>query len=186
MKTISKYIFGGVLLSALALTGCKDKMRELNTNQTSLQSTDPRYMFFAATRLFDNSDGRGFCATRSMSIGRWMQYFANTGSSYPAATDLSISSPWPGAYWSEFNVRNGSQLHALCECLPWHFSMLNQGEELGRMPMEGGRGEGREREREKIDFEVTCYHHYCQDCQYLLHLFAFGDRLSHQVSVILD
>ncbi len=115
MKTISKYIFGGVLLSALALTGCKDKMRELNTNQTSLQSTDPRYMFFAATRLFDNSDGRGFCATRSMNIGRWMQYFATTGSSYPAATDLSISSPWPGAYWSEFNVRNGSQLHALCE-----------------------------------------------------------------------
>ena len=115
MKTISKYIFGGVLLSALALTGCKDKMRELNTNQASLQSTDPRYMFFAATRLFDNSDGRGFCATRSMNIGRWMQYFATTGSSYPAATSLSISSPWPGAYWSEFNVRNGSYLHALCE-----------------------------------------------------------------------
>lgn len=28
------------------------------------------------------------------------------------------------------------QLHALCECLPWHFSVLNQGEKLGRMPME--------------------------------------------------
>lgn len=115
MKTISRYIFGGVLLSVLTLTGCKDKMRELNSDQASLQSTDPRYMFFAATRLFDNSDGRGFCATRSTSIGRWMQYFATTGSTYPAATSLSIGSPWPGAYWSEFNNRNGRLLHTLAE-----------------------------------------------------------------------
>lgn len=115
MRTISRYIFGGVLLSALALTGCKDKMRELNSDQASLQSTDPRYMFFAATRLFDNSDGRGFCATRSMGIGRYMQYFAEVSSPYPAATELSVGSPWPGAYWSEYNNRNGKNLHSLCE-----------------------------------------------------------------------
>lgn len=108
-------MFGGVLLSVLTLTGCKDKMRELNSDQASLQSTDPRYMFFAATRLFDNSYGRGFCATRATTVGRWMQYFATTGSSYPAATDLSIGSPWPDAYWSEYNNRNGRLLHSLCE-----------------------------------------------------------------------
>ena len=112
MRTYKKYILGAAVLSVAVLTGCKDKMRELNSDQASLQSTDPRYMFFAATRLFDNSDGRGFCATRSMNIGRWMQYFATTGSSYPAATDLSIGSPWPGAYWSEFNNRNGRLLHS--------------------------------------------------------------------------
>lgn len=116
MKTYKKYILGLALISAAALTGCKDKMRELNSDQTSLQSTDPRFMFYGATQIFDER-GRSFCADRVSSIGRFVQYFiaSGGGSPYPSASDLSIGSPWPGAYWDLYHTGQGRLLNTLCD-----------------------------------------------------------------------
>ena len=68
---LTKYIIGG--LAALALVGCKDKMRELNTNPDTIGNTDPQYMFLSAMSDFDN-DSRG-AVTEKWSAGTNMQYF---------------------------------------------------------------------------------------------------------------
>ncbi|HIW10082.1 MAG TPA: SusD/RagB family nutrient-binding outer membrane lipoprotein [Candidatus Rikenella faecigallinarum] len=77
---ITKYLIGG--LAALALVGCKDKMRELNTNPNTIGSTDPRYMFMSAMQDFDYND-RGYMQDNFGSTGVMMQYFV----SYTGATD---------------------------------------------------------------------------------------------------
>lgn len=69
---ITKYLIGG--LAALALVGCKDKMRELNTNPDTIGKTDPRYMFMNAMQDFDNPS-RGFVANNAQTAGSQMQYF---------------------------------------------------------------------------------------------------------------
>ena len=68
---LTKYILGG--LAALALVGCQDKMRELNTNPDTIGDTNPEYMFLSAMSNLDY-DSRG------VGQGRWssgvnMQYF---------------------------------------------------------------------------------------------------------------
>ena len=76
---LTKYILGG--LAALALVGCKDKMRELNTNPDTIGNTDPQYMFLSAMSDLDN-DSRGAVATK-WGAGTNMQYFVY----YSGATD---------------------------------------------------------------------------------------------------
>ena len=70
---LTKYIIGG--LAALALVGCKDKMRELNTNPDTIGSTDPRYMFLGAMSDLDY-DSRG-AATQKWQTAINMQYFVH-------------------------------------------------------------------------------------------------------------
>ena len=70
---LTKYIIGG--LAALALVGCKDKMRELNTNPDTIGSTDPRYLFLGAMSDLDY-DSRG-AATQKWQTAINMQYFVH-------------------------------------------------------------------------------------------------------------
>lgn len=79
---ITKYLIGG--LAALALVGCKDKMRELNTNPNTIGTTDPRYMFMSAMQDFDYND-RSYMETNFSTTGVMMQYFV----SYTGAADGS-------------------------------------------------------------------------------------------------
>ena len=68
---ITKYLIGG--LAALALVGCKDKMRELNSNPNTIGETDPRYMFLNATQNLDNT--RGSIENATKDAGVRAQYF---------------------------------------------------------------------------------------------------------------
>ena len=68
---LTKYLIGG--LAALALVGCKDKMRELNTNPDTIGNTEPQYMFLSAMSDFDN-DSRG-AVNQKWAAGTNMQYF---------------------------------------------------------------------------------------------------------------
>ena len=68
---LTKYILGG--LAALALVGCQDKMRELNTNPNTIGDTNPEYMFLSAISNLD-FDSRGAGQVR-WSTGVNMQYF---------------------------------------------------------------------------------------------------------------
>ena len=68
---LTKYMIGG--LAALALVGCKDKMRELNTNPDTIGTTEPQYMFLAAMSDFDN-DSRGAVNVK-WAVGQNMQHF---------------------------------------------------------------------------------------------------------------
>ena len=91
---ITKYLIGG--LAALALVGCKDKMRELNTNPETIGETDPRYMFMNAMADLDYSS-RGAIQYRASSEGQMMQYFVNyrgaANGTYCDVQGLSYSSP---------------------------------------------------------------------------------------------
>ncbi len=69
---ITKYLIGG--LAALALVGCKDKMRELNSDPGIVGDADPRYMFFDAVQNLDYSS-RSSSSYIFSSEGRMMQYF---------------------------------------------------------------------------------------------------------------
>ena len=92
---ITKYLIGG--LAALALVGCKDKMKELNTNPDTIGETDPRYMFLQAMNNFDVVGG-GPISSRVTSEGQLMQYFVyytNSGNDAqgPYSKKDSYSSP---------------------------------------------------------------------------------------------
>lgn len=100
---ITKYLIGG--LAALALVGCKDKMRELNTNPDTIGSTDPRYLFMNTMQDFD-WPSRGYLQVIPQNVGALMQYFAyyngastgvycNTQSmSYASPSNISYNYDW--------------------------------------------------------------------------------------------
>lgn len=80
MRTYKKYILGAAVLSLAALTGCKDKMRELNTNPDLISETLPEYMFLGATKnwgWFNN----GWARDRAGAVGSTMQVSVYNGSS---------------------------------------------------------------------------------------------------------
>ena len=83
---ITKYLIGG--LAALALVGCKNKMKELNTNVETIGETDPRYMFLNAVADMDYSNRAAvqYCAS---SEGQIMQYFVT----YTGATEGTYCNP---------------------------------------------------------------------------------------------
>ncbi|MDE5944457.1 MAG: SusD/RagB family nutrient-binding outer membrane lipoprotein [Rikenella sp.] len=72
MRTYKKYILGAAVLSVAALTGCKDKMRELNTDQDLISDALPEYQFLGATRNW-GWFGRGWMTSRGGNIGAAMQ-----------------------------------------------------------------------------------------------------------------
>ncbi len=102
MKTLKKYLLGAALVSVAALTGCKDKMVELNTNPAIVTKADPKEAFLAATRYFMYS-GRDTPGERASTLGQVMQYFvASGGSSVYSVDELGMTNPWPyTAYWTE-------------------------------------------------------------------------------------
>lgn len=86
---ITKYLIGG--LAALALVGCKDKMRELNTNPDRVPTADPRFMFMNA---MSNFDANGGITERVTSEGQMFQYFVY----YTGASDGTYYSDGNGTY----------------------------------------------------------------------------------------
>ncbi len=87
---ITKYLIGG--LAALALVGCKDKMRELNTNPDTTGDTDPRYMFMDAAQNLDMVRGAIEAATQNDGVK--MQYFV----SYDGASAGQYCNPAASSY----------------------------------------------------------------------------------------
>lgn len=82
MKTYKKYIVSAAVLSVAVLTGCKDKMRELNTDPNLMSSAQPEYQFLGAT-LDWGFFGRGWPTSRAGSIGALMQVSISNGGSNP-------------------------------------------------------------------------------------------------------
>ncbi|MCC8063150.1 MAG: SusD/RagB family nutrient-binding outer membrane lipoprotein [Rikenellaceae bacterium] len=116
MKTYKKYIVGAAVLSVAVLTGCKDKMRELNTNPDLISSALPEYQFLGATKnwgWFSN----GWARDRAGNIGATMQVSLYNGSSgsYVNPTD------WSGGNMSYFGkiysryYSAGKRLNSLCD-----------------------------------------------------------------------
>lgn len=94
---ITQYLIGG--LAALALVGCKDKMRELNTNPDTIAEVDPRYLFMSTMQDFDNPS-RGFIAGNAQTTGAQMQYFVY----YDGASAGRYCNPQAMSYPSLGNV----------------------------------------------------------------------------------
>lgn len=82
MKTYTKYIVSAAVLSVAVLTGCKDKMRELNTDPNLMSSAQPEYQFLGATQDW-GFFGRGWPTNRAGSIGALMQVSISNGGSNP-------------------------------------------------------------------------------------------------------
>lgn len=95
---ITKYLIGG--LAALALVGCKDKMRELNSNPNTIGETDPRYMFLNATQNLDNT--RGSIENATKDAGVKMQYFVY----YTGASEGQYCNPTANSYTSPGTISN--------------------------------------------------------------------------------
>ena len=95
---ITKYLIGG--LAALALVGCKDKMRELNSNPNTIGETDPRYMFLNATQNLDNT--RGSIENATKNDGVKMQYFVY----YTGAAEGQYCNPTANSYTSPGTISN--------------------------------------------------------------------------------
>lgn len=118
MKTYKKYIVGAAVLSVAVLTGCKDKMRELNTNPDLISSALPEYQFLGATKnwgWFSN----GWARNRAGAIGATMQVSLYNGSSgsYVNPTDWSGGGIGSGSF-SNFYSRYysaGKRLNSLCD-----------------------------------------------------------------------
>lgn len=95
---ITKYLIGG--LAALALVGCKDKMRELNSNPNTIGETDPRYMFLNGTSDLDNT--RGSIENATQNDGVKMQYFVY----YSGASAGQYCNPASSSYTAPGTISN--------------------------------------------------------------------------------
>lgn len=103
MKTVKKYLLGAAFISIAALTGCKDKMTELNTDPKIVTSADLREQFYAATREF-MSRNTDHTSARMRTMGSLLQYFAHNSvgesTRVYGATKTDIASPWPSDSWN--------------------------------------------------------------------------------------
>lgn len=102
MKTVKKYLLGAALLSVAVLTGCKDKMTELNTDPNIVTSADLREQFYSATRFF-MSNGSGHTSARMRGMGSVLQHFAHSGidesTRVYGVSKTDVANPWPTATW---------------------------------------------------------------------------------------
>lgn len=79
MKTINKYIAGGLVVAAVGIfsVSCKQEMIKLNTNPNSLPTTQPQYWFTGATTDF-NLGSRAQLINR-YTFMQYMQYIVPDG-----------------------------------------------------------------------------------------------------------
>lgn len=114
MKTITKYFLGLALVGALV--GCKDKMRELNTNPGVITKTKVEYQFADATWEWESK-------SRDAQMGSWsstgvvMQYFLRGSSASSYANTEASSYPNMSIYsaaWNDYYSNQvGNKLNAL-------------------------------------------------------------------------
>ncbi len=119
MKTINKFLFGVVAL--VALTGCKDKMVELNTNPAIVSGTSPEYLFYYATNAID-APGRGSDADRMGGLMRTTGYwsagyvgaaYGNTPNNWVDPDATSAGNPTTDMRWYEYTQRAGKRLQSM-------------------------------------------------------------------------
>lgn len=114
MKTIKKYLLG--VAAVAALTGCKDKMIELNTNPGIIMKTNPEYMFFGATSDGLYRPGNGYQQSRVNGLGTVMQYAARPGNNYYSdPTKVDQRNPMPGMFWDRYFTGAGQKLNSLVD-----------------------------------------------------------------------
>lgn len=130
MKTINKYIAGGLVIAVVGIfsASCKQQMIKVNTNPNSLPSTKPEYWFTSATQDFNLTN-------RTQQINRYtfmqyMQYIvpdgananlrsvywapgANTGPA-PASNVLSSDSG-PVTYYNDYYNGIGVNLYRIIQ-----------------------------------------------------------------------
>lgn len=134
MKTYKKYLLSAAVLSLAVLTGCKDKMRELNSNPDLISETLPEYMFLGATKnwgWFSN----GWARNRAGAIGATMQVSLYNGSSgsYVNPIDWSGGGIGSGSY-SNFYSRyyaggssaGGRNLNSICTYIDQQLSATDK------------------------------------------------------------
>lgn len=115
MKTFKKYIVGAAVLSVAVLTGCKDKMRELNTNPDLISSALPEYQFLGATHNWGYF-GRAWMTSRAGNIGAAMQ----VSTVYSMSTPYVNPVEWTGgnmSFMSNYYNRyytGGKNLNSIC------------------------------------------------------------------------
>lgn len=116
MKTLKKYILGVAMV--MALTGCKDKMTELNTNPGIIGITNPEYMFYGAF-VGANSGGfyrnyNGEQMARVEGLGTLMQYVTKPGTNYYSDPNKDDQrNPVPGVIWNHYFTHTGQKLNSL-------------------------------------------------------------------------
>lgn len=107
---ITKYLIGG--LAALALVGCKDKMRELNTNPETVGEADPRSMFLGANTNFDFGRSNGG-SSAEYNAGLMFQYWSGFTYCDPQAGEYTAPS-LAGTNWkSYYELFYGQRLASL-------------------------------------------------------------------------
>lgn len=103
MRVINKYLIP--CLAALALVGCKDKMRELNTNKDLNSATDPRFMFLGATKSWDGFSRE--VLLQKYNIMQLMQYvvrydYASVQYYNPAKANSAVYPTVFNQYWNAY------------------------------------------------------------------------------------
>lgn len=116
---ITKYITS-VALAVIcigALVGCKKDMKEMNTNEELLVSTDPKYVFTSATENWNNAS-RGDLMSKYSGVMSLMQYIVpNTGGSDGVyANPAKATNPSPYVpYYSYYYTKYGNKLNYLVD-----------------------------------------------------------------------
>ncbi|WP_298061299.1 SusD/RagB family nutrient-binding outer membrane lipoprotein [uncultured Rikenella sp.] len=114
MKTYQKYILSTAVLAGAVLTGCKDKMRELNTDPNLISQTQPEAMFYGATYNW-GWFWKGWMTERAGNIGSTMQINNNGAGSYVDPTTWSGGNPgYLGRFWTRY-YSAGKNLNSICK-----------------------------------------------------------------------
>lgn len=114
MRTYKKYIVSAAVLAVAALTGCKDKMRELNTNPDLISQTQPEFMFYGATYNW-GWFWKGWMVTRAGNIGSTMQINSSGGGAYVDPTTWTGANPSYIEYFYSRYYGKGKNLNSLCQ-----------------------------------------------------------------------
>lgn len=120
MKNIKTLLVGGALLTLLS--GCKDKMVELNTDPGIISSALPEQLFTSATGSWDY-ESRGSLTEKYSGVMQIMQYivsYSNTTKGSPYANQNSLDQPQPGTYglmYTQFYNNHGRQLRTIVDVI---------------------------------------------------------------------
>lgn len=99
MKTLNKFLAAGLLVASLN-TGCKDVMKEMNSNPETVSSTNMEYLFLGATSAYFDQQARG-TLTEKYDLMAKMQYIGTYGS-YSSLNDESSGSFKTVGSWSYY------------------------------------------------------------------------------------
>ena len=116
-----KYFAGIVLIAGFV--GCKDDLRDLNTNPEILDVTQPEFLFGSATQNFTNS-ARHHLTQRYSGVMTYMQYLVPSAGSgegtYIAQTDNKGGGPGLDFLWDDYFTWRGRDLRSVIRLIDNH------------------------------------------------------------------